>query len=88
MTDPKLDLKLPLRLLPESLECDLWKIVDANSFPIHMTKHRAEVIVAALEADAEKASPCHPGCVPVGMLGETIVMHVEGCPNAEKEETT
>lgn len=37
-------------------------------------------------ADAKK-SPCHPECVAANLLGESMMLHVEGCPNwdAEKE---
>jgi len=83
MSDPKPGLKLPLRVTPEFPEGDFWTVVDRNGYSIRITKHRAEIIVAALTADAKPA--CHPGCVPVVMFGDSVLMHVEGCANAEKE---
>ena len=49
-------LKFPLRVLPgyKFLTTMRWAVVDADNQPIELTKHQGEVIVAALEADAEK----------------------------------
>ena len=51
MTDP---LKLPLRVVPGLIDRGGWVLVDADYNQLEMTDHRAEVIVAALTADAEK----------------------------------
>jgi hypothetical protein len=47
------DLKLPLRAFP-SARLGRLTILDADGFPFEITEHRAEVIVAALTADAEE----------------------------------
>ena len=49
-------LKLPLRahLLPAFTGAERWVILDADNCDVPINKHRAEIIVAALEADAEK----------------------------------
>jgi len=49
MTEP---LKLPLRVLPGGVNAEHIFIVDRDNHAIEMTDHRAEIIVAALTADA------------------------------------
>ena len=47
-------IKLPLRVVSAGFrDEDLWSIVDADDEPVEITPHRADLIVAALEADAE-----------------------------------
>lgn len=48
-------LKLPLRVKADDfLEQNILSIVDARGYPVRVDRHRAEIIKAALEADAEK----------------------------------
>lgn len=47
-------LKLPLKVVPGRFNSRQWSVVDAAGSHIWITRHRAEVIVAALTADAEK----------------------------------
>ena len=53
MADPA-GLKRPLILEHDRDYADLWFIEDADGNQVEITEHRAEVIVAALEADAER----------------------------------
>ena len=47
-------LKLPLRVVPGLIDRGGWVLVDADYNQLEITERRAELIVAALEADAEK----------------------------------
>ena len=49
MTEP---LKLPLKVVANAFSALNFYVVDADGFPIELTKHQGEVIVAALTADA------------------------------------
>ncbi len=61
MSDPKPGLKLPLRAVPGRFESRQWSVVGADGRSIWLTKHHAEVIVAALEADAENQARAESG---------------------------
>lgn len=56
MTD---GLKLPLKASPSVMltEKHRWVVVDADDIPLQLTEHQAEVIVAALTADADTEKP-------------------------------
>ena len=52
MTDTPL--KLPLRAVPGRFGNRCWTVLDDDGKQLYLTKHRAEIIVAALTADTEK----------------------------------
>ena len=53
-------LKLPLRIVANAINGFNFYIMDGCSQPIELTKHQGEVIVAALEADAEEEAVVIP----------------------------
>ncbi len=90
MTDP-IGLKLPLEIEVDDLQAfvhdtigQVIVTVGFESCSVAEGIHRAKVIVAALTADEEPS--CLPECCEMIAGGESRWLHVEECPNAEKEE--
>lgn len=48
------DPKLPFKIGSVYPHIGAWELLDGCDQPVELTKHRAELIVAALTADAEK----------------------------------
>ena len=84
-------LKLPLVITNDDYEVEIrdqdnehiasaW-IADTRPANVALALHRAEVIKAALEADATK---CHPDCLHPIYYG--AIQHAAGCPKEAQYE--